>query len=46
MRGPLPIEVVRAVRGLADQHEALVADEIDQAVVVRPVTRDGVALPR
>ena len=39
---PLPVEVVRAVRGLADQDDAAVTDEIQQPVVVVRLSRDRV----
>ena len=42
--GPLPVELVRPVRGLADQDEAPVADEIEQRVVVVSSARDGVKI--
>ena len=32
--GTLPVELVRAVRGLADQHEAGVADQLQEGIVV------------
>ena len=38
--GPLAVELVSAVRGLADEHELLVADEIEQRVVIVAVTMD------
>ena len=32
--GPLPVELVGAVGRLADEHEAAVADEVEERVVV------------
>ena len=43
---PLPIELVRAVRGLADQHEAGVADQLEQGIVVVGRPRSGCAASR
>ena len=37
--GALPVELVRAVRGLADQDEARAADPVEERVVVRGRSR-------
>jgi len=42
--GSLPVELVRAVRGLADQNETPVPDEIEQCVIVARLGRDRTAV--
>ena len=44
--GSLPVELVGAVRGLADQHEPPVAHEVEQAVVVPGLVGDGPTVVR
>jgi hypothetical protein len=41
--GPLPVEVVSTVRGLAEQDETPVTHEIEQGLIVSALTSDGVA---